>query len=136
MKGMFEPQVGLVGKVMGMQLDRQNVVMSNIANMRTPGYKARRLEFEEQLQSALALDQRGKISRTHEKHVPVAFNENGFSADMEKALHPHFVHGEDRVDLDKEMATMAKTSLHYSALTTVMKSNFEGLRNIITEGQK
>ncbi len=136
MKGMFEPHVGLVGKVMGMQLQRQNVVMSNIANMRTPGYKARKLEFENQLQQALALDQRGKISRTHEKHVPAVFNEEGFSPDMEKALRPHFVHGEDRVDLDKEMATMAKTSLHYSALTTIIKSNFEGLRNIITEGQK
>ena len=46
------------------------------------------------------------------------------------------MHGEDRVDLDKEMATMAKTNLHYSALTTVIRSKFEGLKQIITEGQK
>ena len=136
MKGMFEPNIGLVGSVMGMQLQRQNVVMSNIANMRTPGYKARSLEFEGQLQQALALDQKGKISRTHEKHVPAAFDPEGFGPDMDKAVRPHFVHGEDRVDLDKEMATMAKTSLHYSALTTIIKGNFEGLRNIITEAQK
>ena len=39
-------------------------------------------------------------------------------------------------EVDKEMATMAKTSLHYSALTSVIRSKFEGLKNIITEGQK
>jgi flagellar basal body rod protein FlgB len=31
---------------------------------------------------------------------------------------------------------MAKTSLNYNALTTVIKSNFDGLKQIITEGGK
>jgi flagellar basal body rod protein FlgB len=34
------------------------------------------------------------------------------------------------------MAVMAKASLHYNALASVMRSKFEGLRAIITEGQK
>jgi flagellar basal-body rod protein FlgB len=136
MKGLFETHVGLVGKVMGMQLQRQNVVMSNVANVRTPGYRTRHLEFEDKLQTALALNDRGNIARTHNRHMPAFFNPEGFSPEMEKALTPHYIYGEDRVDLDKEMAVMAKTSLQYSALTTVMKSSFEGLRNIIQEGQK
>jgi flagellar basal-body rod protein FlgB len=121
---------------MSMQLQRQNVVMSNVANMRTPGYRTRRLEFEENLQAALSLNDRGKVSRTHEKHMPAVFTPEGFTPEMEKALKTHYVYGEDRVDLDKEMAVMAKTSLQYSALSTVIKSNFEGLRSLITEGQK
>ncbi len=48
MKSLFESHVNLLGKVMDMQLQRQNVVMSNVANLKTPGYKARNLEFEDE----------------------------------------------------------------------------------------
>ncbi len=136
MKSLFESHVNLLGKVMDMQLQRQNVVMSNVANLKTPGYKARTLEFEDELQAALGLNLRGKLSRTDERHLPAGFDPEGFSPEWNKAFKPRVVHGEDRVDIDKEMATMAKASLHYSALSTVLKSNFDGLRAIIQEGQK
>ncbi len=136
MKSLFEPNVGLVGKVMDMQLQRQNVVMSNIANIKTPGYKPRTLDFEKELQSALALDSRGKLTRTSPKHLPSAFEAEGFGPEWDKTWKPRIIHGEDRVDLDKEMAKMAKNNLQYNAMASVMRSSFEGLRNIITEGQK
>ncbi len=136
MKSMIEPHVNLVGKVMNMQLQRQNVVMSNVANVKTPGYKPRVLEFEDQLQAALNLDSKGKLTRTHAKHMPSAFDANGFSAEWDEELKPRIVHGEDRVNLDKEMSLMAKTSLQYNAMSTVIKSGFDGLRTIITEGAK
>ena len=136
MKSLIESHVNLVGNVMNMQLQRQNVVMSNVANLKTPGYRPRVLEFENQLQAALNMDVKGKITRTHEKHFPGSFDPTTFSAELGKELKPRIVHGEDRVNLDKEMALMAKTSLQYSAMATVMKSNFEGLKNIITEGGK
>jgi flagellar basal-body rod protein FlgB len=136
MKGLFNEEFGLVGRVLDMQLQRQNVVTSNMANIKTPGYRARKLMFEDELQAALGLDAKGKMSRTDQKHMPVVFDPNGFGPEWEKAFKPRIVHGEDRVDLDKEMATMAKTNLHYSALTTVIRSRFEGLRQIITEGAK
>ena len=136
MKSMFEGDVGLIGRVLDMQLQRQNVVSSNMANVKTPGYKARKLNFEDELQAALGLDARGKMSRTDRKHMPVVFDPQGFGPEWEKAFKPRIIHGEDRVDLDKEMAVMAKTNLHYSALTSVIRSRFEGLKQIITEGQK
>ena len=136
MKSLFSPDIGLVGKVLDMQLQRQNVVASNMANIKTPDYRARKLMFEDELQAAIGLDAKGKMSRTDQKHMPVVFDSNGFGPEWEKAFKPRIVHGEDRVDLDKEMATMAKTNLHYSALTTVIRSKFEGLRQVITEGAK
>ena len=136
MKSMFDKDIHLVGKVLDMQLQRQNVVTSNLANLKTPGYKARKLMFEDELQAALGLDAKGKMSLTSDKHLPTAFNADGFGPELNKAFRPRVVHGEDRVDMDKEMAAMAKTNLHYSALTTIMRSKFEGLKNIITEGQK
>lgn len=136
MKALYTPSLNLVGKVMDLQLKRQNVVMSNIANVRTPNYKRRVLEFEKEIQAALDLDNRSRLSRTDSGHMPSTFDPNTFEGEWDKKFVPRQAHGEDRVDLDKEMALMAKTSLHYNALSTVIKGNFEGIRNIITEGQK
>lgn len=136
MKGLYTPTLNLVGKVMDLQLKRQNVVMSNVANVRTPNYKRRTLDFEQEIQSALDLDARGRLSRTNEGHMPSTFDPNSFEGDWDKKFVPRQAHGEDRVDLDKEMALMAKTSLQYNALSTVIKGNFDGIRTIITEGSK
>ena len=136
MKSLFEGHVNLVGKVMTMQLQRQNVVMSNVSNAKTPGYQPLKLEFEEELQAALNTGSVGAMSRTHEKHLPAAFDPNSATSTWEHELKPRIVHGEDRVNLDKEMATMAKTSLHYNALATVMQKNFEGMKQLIAEGAK
>lgn len=136
MKSLFENHVGVVGRVLDMQLQRQNVVAGNMANLKTPGYKALKLDFEEELQSALALDKKGKMSTTSQGHMPHTFSPEGFGPEWERAVRPRVVHGEDRVNLDKEMATMAKTNLHYTALTSVIRSNFDGIRSVIQEAGK
>jgi flagellar basal-body rod protein FlgB len=136
MKSLFDRDVMLSGKVLDLLLQRQNVISSNMANIKTPGYRARKLEFEDALQTALGLDAKGKLSRTDRAHIPSEFSAETFSPHWEKAFKPRIVHGEDRVDLDKEMAAMAKTNLHYSALSTIIRSKFEGLKQMIVEGQK
>jgi len=136
MKGLFDDNIQLTGKVLTMRLMRQNVVMSNVANISTPKYTARRLKFEEDLQSALNLDARGKMSRTEGGHMPSRFESGSFGADIEKEMRHRIIPGEDNVDIDKEMAVMAKNQLMYNALTTVLKSKFEGLKTVIGEGSR
>ncbi|MDR2123897.1 MAG: flagellar basal body rod protein FlgB [Desulfovibrio sp.] len=136
MKSLFDRDVMLSGKVLDLLLQRQNVISSNMANIKTPGYRARKLKFEDDLQTALGLDAKGKMTRTDPAHVPSQFSAQGFAPTWEKAFKPRIVHGEDRVDLDKEMAEMAKTNLHYAALSTIIRSKFEGLKQMIVEGQK
>lgn len=136
MKSLFRPHIHLQAKVLDMRLERQNVVAGNLANIKTPGYKARRLEFEEDLQAALGLDARGKVARTNPRHLPAKFDPNSFSADFIKSLNPRVVQGEDAVDLDKEMTVMTKNAMLYSAVVTTLQRNFEGLKTVITEGGK
>ncbi len=135
MKSLFPSHVHLVSKVLDMRLERQNAVMSNLANIRTPGYRPLNVEFEEDLQAALGRDARGKMARTTEGHMPSVFNSESFGADFYRTFQPHRVHGQDEVDLDKEMATMSKNTMMYNALTTVIKSNFDGMKKIIQDGK-
>lgn len=134
MKGLFGSHIHITAKVLDLRLERQNVVTGNIANQNTPNYRPRRLEFEEKMQDALALDQRGKMTRTQESHLPAAFDANSFEGNNWKEFHAKQVYGEDSVDIDKEMSTMAKNSMMYNALSQVIKKNFTGMEKVITKG--
>lgn len=136
MKDLFGANAGLLGKVMDLRLERQNLVMSNLANINIPGYKTRSLEFERELREALSQDTRGMLTRTSKAHMPTPFAVDGFSGQVGREFKPRTVYGQDGVDLDKEMSVMAKNSLQYNALTTLVKSNFDGITKVITEGGK
>jgi flagellar basal-body rod protein FlgB len=136
MKGLFEGHFGVVEKVLDMRLQRQNVVMANIANVNTPKYKARKLVFEQDLQAAMQLDAKGKMARTNEHHLPSEFDINGFAGKGITEYKPRTVYGEDVVDLDKEMSEMAKNSMMYNALSDIIAKNFTGLQTVIQEGGK
>jgi flagellar basal-body rod protein FlgB len=136
MKGLFERHIDVVEKVMDLRLERQNVVMSNIANVSTPKYKARKLAFEQDLQAAMNQDAKGKMARTDPRHMPFEFDVNGFEGKGITEFKPRLVYGEDVVDLDKEMATMAKNSMMYSALSDIEAKNFTSLQSVIQDGGK
>ena len=136
MKGFFEDQIALTGKVMDLRLQRQNIVASNLANVNTPGYKEKTLEFEDSLQKALNKDARGKMTKTSKMHIPATFEANKFSGRTLSNFEPRVVHGENPVDLDKEMVTMTKNNLAYNALTQIIKKDFQGMQKVIQDGAR
>lgn len=137
MSDIYGANAALIGKVMDLRLERQNLVMSNLANINIPGYKARSMDFESELQSAIgSQEMRANLTRTSARHVPGQFDVNGYQENVVKEFKPRTIYGADAVDMDKEMSTMAKNSLMYNALTTVMQKNFEGITKVIAEGGK
>ena len=136
MKSLFPDHIDLTARVMDFQIQRQNIVSGNLANINTPGYKVRTLEFEKDLQAALGISQNGPVSRTHPKHLPAKFSPDATEASVVRDLNPRVVQGTDNVDLDRETATMAKNTLVYNTLATVMQKNFSGMKQLIQEGGK
>ncbi|WP_207260381.1 flagellar basal body rod protein FlgB [Desulfovibrio sp. Huiquan2017] len=136
MRGLFEQHLNVTAKVMDLRLERQNIVTGNIANVNTPGYKARRLEFENRLQDALNQNALGKLTRTQQDHLPTTFDPDGFKGDGLQDFRAREVYGQDEVNLDKEMTTSAKNTMMYNALASVIKKSFEGMNKVIMEGSK
>lgn len=95
---------------------RQELISSNIANAETPGYKAKKIDFEEALSRALDTDDQMNMKVTDEKHFNVG--NGGF-----KNLQPEVSEREDgivsldgnTVDRDKELAEMAENKIMYDA---------------------
>lgn len=136
MKGIFAEHLEISARVLDMRLERQNVVMSNIANLKTPGYRARRVEFENQLQEALRQTGRGKMSATDPGHLPVKFDKDGFGAGLVKEVRPRIIQGEDAVNMEQEVTVMAKNTMMYNALITALKHELTELKTVIQEGAR
>ena len=136
MKSLFSDHINISAKVMDLELERQNIVASNLANIKTPGYKALRFSFEKELQAALRLDQQGQMTTTDKSHLPTKFSPANFNGDWSQQFQTEKIRGKDKVDLDKEMVIQAKTAMRYQTLASVLKKNFSGLKGIIMKGAK
>lgn len=109
---------------------RQQVIADNIANVDTPGFKRSEVLFEEMLAGKLGGQARPKLEarRTHEKHIP--FGRNG------SVVKPRLVtddttsmnNNANNVDIDREMALLAKNQLHYNAMIQQLNHKISMLR--------
>ncbi len=100
---------------------RQELIASNIANAETPGYKAKRIDFEEALARALDTDEQQTLKTTNSKHVNVGgggFNnlQPEITEDSNGIVSPDG----NTVDRDLEMADMAENKIMYDASVTLL----------------
>ena len=118
---------------------RQEVIANNIANVNTPNYRKSIVEFEELLAREIYGEEPdGKLDliRTHDKHLP--FKPLDFHAEptiLQDTTHTMRV-DDNNVDIDIEMATLAKNQLYYNALVTEFGGHVTRIKNAITSGQQ
>ena len=109
---------------------RQQVIANNIANVDTPGFKRSEVLFEELLAGRMGNGSYPRLEarRTHAKHIP--FGGGG------TAVRPQLVTDEttlmnnnlNNVDIDREMALLAKNQLRYNALIQQLNHKISMLR--------
>ena len=100
---------------------RQELISSNVANANTPGFKAKKLDFEEALARALDVDGNMQMNATDGRHYNVG--SGGFN-NLEPEIYdnPNGVVSENgnTVDVEAEMAQMAENKLMYDALVQLI----------------
>lgn len=100
---------------------RQEVISSNVANAETPGYKAKRLDFESALARALDVDGEMGMKVEDSRHFDVG--SGGFdNLQPEVYEDPNGIVSEDgnTVDREAEMVRMAENKVMYDALIQLM----------------
>jgi flagellar basal-body rod protein FlgB len=93
---------------------RQTAIANNIANIETPGYKARKVEFEDALRGAI--DQ-GRSPST-------------VSANTLSSLEPTRLNG-NNVNLDEETLSHIDTTMRYQLTLRALDSKYSLLRDAI-----
>jgi flagellar basal-body rod protein FlgB len=115
----------------GAQL-RQKAISNNIANVDTPNYKAKQVSFKHTLSDAMN-DSKLKANRTNTQHVE--FSTTKKSAVVETNRATMYNHNQNNVDIDLEMAELAKNQIYYNALIDRINGSFNSLQTVIKGGR-
>ena len=115
---------------------RQEVISNNIANVNTPNFKKSDVVFEELLAKEIGMDDSGRLPlvRTHDRHLPVVLI-GGAKASIQEDDTTTMRVDNNNVDIDIEMASLAKNQLYYNAMATELGGYVNKLKNVITSGQ-
>ncbi len=106
---------------------QQRVAASNLANLETPGYLARRVRFADTLRAALAAAYRGEVSpaellaRTEASVIP--------------DLTPPGPNG-NNVQIERELTQLSEAGLRYEALVRLIRRKFQMLGTAIGDGRQ
>lgn len=120
-KNLFNPHVNNLSSALERTRDRATMLTTNLANVNTPGYKRRDIDFGIELEQA---DKRqSKLDEWNRRR-------NDRDADATSIR----VDG-NNVDLEAEIAGLAETELRYQALTEMTNRYFSGIKNVIREGR-
>ena len=117
---------------------RQEVISHNIANVNTPNYRKTNLEFEDMLAREIYGEEipEGKLqmTRTHDAHLPFKPLDYHAQPTMVEDHTTIMRVDENNVDIDIEMANLAKNQLYFNALATEFGGYVTKLKNVITSG--
>jgi len=112
--------------------ERHRVLSNNIANVNTPNFKRSDVDFMKSLEAAM---NKGGVPlrTTSEKHLGAPVNRNGVVVyqDNTTTMRPDG----NNVDIDVEMAEMAKNSLHYEALVRQLSEKYSLIGYVLREAK-
>ncbi len=111
---------------------RNTVIANNIANVDTPGYKSSRVEFESILESKL---QEGALNgkTTNPKHISINTSIEDANPIVEKNKNTTMRMDGNNVDIDVEMAELARNSIKYNALIEKTRRDLARIKAAIKE---
>lgn len=124
-------RIPILSKALDAYTARQRVSAENIANIDTPGYKGKRIAFEEQLSSAFNASAVNSKD-THSRHIPI--NTSTFSSASPQVVEQQgeeFASGTNDVDIDIEMATMVQNQIRFKFASRLLGDTFKGLQKSI-----
>ncbi len=121
---------------------RQDMIAGNIANIDTPFYKARDIDFE----SALVEKTKEMYKKSDIKELPMAQTDNQHMSaykdnDSSKSTiflrDGHMARNDgNTVDLDVETTELGKNSVMFNALTAALKKNSQIFKSVLEASAK
>lgn len=102
---------------------RQSVIQDNIANVDTPGYDARVVSFEKELEAQLY----GNIQKTRSEKA-ASIKNSKITTTVDKS---QYRLDENGVDVEEEQAEMARTQINYMYALRMLSDDFKRLNSAI-----
>ena len=124
----------IISKALDGSAKRGELIANNLANVSTPGYKRQDIDFKSALKKEInSSDSKVTLSRTNAKHIP--FSKQYSSAQVTENKGNHRNDG-NSVNIDVEMAELAKNSMYYNVMTRRASGHFSKINQVIQQGGK
>ncbi|OIJ09897.1 flagellar basal body rod protein FlgB [Anaerobacillus arseniciselenatis] len=134
MKIFSNPSQQLLEQSLNASSMRQKTISQNIANVDTPNYKAKKTVFEHQLNNAIN-NQHLNAHRTDARHFHFGGKESSGAEVVVDRKNTMFNHNGNNVDIEHEMAEMAKNQIYYNALIDRLNGRFNNIRTVVGGGR-
>lgn len=127
----------LLEKSLNASWARNEVISQNLANVDTPNYKRKDVTFEEYLNDSLD-SKRLEGNTTDERHIPIkSKNTDKIKPEITQDNSDTSMRIDgNNVDIDSEMAYLAKNTIQYNSLIQMINSNYSRIKNVISEGRR
>ncbi|WAA10708.1 flagellar basal body rod protein FlgB [Fervidibacillus albus] len=129
---LFSSTISLLESSLDYSAVKQKVISNNIANVDTPNYKAKEVEFQAVLDEEMAKTFEGNV--TNEKHIPISpSNSNSIVITTPNV---QYNHNGNSVDMDLEMVKLAENQIYYNAIVERLNGKFQTLQSVIKGGSQ
>jgi flagellar basal-body rod protein FlgB len=134
-KQIFDRTTDALGASLSFRSLRQNIHTSNIANAETPGYKAKKVDFEEALQRAIDLEGATVQAASAPEHFMIGPGAiSRARADVYDNPEAAVTNDRNTVDMEKEMTALQENSILYKAALQLINKKLGAIRYAATEG--
>ncbi|WP_423189139.1 flagellar basal body rod protein FlgB [Alkalibacterium sp. f15] len=106
---------------------RQETISSNISNVNTTGYKAKRVDFEETLKKAI--DGTG-LQANHPNHFG-ASSLNGVTPQTIEQKGNRINENGNNVAIDTEMAELSANAIYFQAVSAQLSNQYGMIRSVL-----
>lgn len=128
-------KTALLEKALDASWLRNEAISNNIANVNTPGYKKSYVKFEELLSGTIAEFQISGIKKDP-KFLPIGRDAGmNVSPLLVKEDYTSMRRDGNNVDIDVEMAELAKNTIKYNAMIAQMSKEFSRIKLAINGGR-
>ena len=116
---LFGPQADRLSRAMSKTAERQSLLVNNLANVNTPGFKRKDSDFNILLEDSM------------DNFDQVVANRNSGAMRGERSS---LREDGNNVDMEFEVMSIATTEARFNTLTELTSRYFSGLKNVIREG--
>ncbi len=118
----FDKTMKLLSSMMDFRSQKHQLITSNVANIDTPGYTSKDLQFK----AIIGDEMQKKLVKTDKKHFSGQFANAG-SVDCE------IVDSGDRVNIETEMTNLAENHLMYNTSVELLSRKMRSIKIVFNE---
>lgn len=131
----FDKTTNALATSLNMRQVRHNVTSSNIANAETPGYHAKKVDFESALARAIDLDGLRSMSTSDGQHFSVGGKSAAVRPDIYENPEGAVNNDGNTVDLEKEMSALSENAILYKAALQLINKKMAALKYAANDGR-